>query len=90
MSLPEWVSWICVELDVLLMPVSSYTSVVAISVYYMLGGHGGRREDLWISPGSGFLCFISEFSAMKVAHLEAELAGIRFQLYLSCCYLWPM
>lgn len=70
---------------VLLMPVSSYKS--AVSVYYVLGGHGGRRGDLWISPGSDFLCFISEFSAMKVAHLEAELAGIRFQLYLSCCYL---
>ena len=79
------------ELGVLLMPVSSsHKSVVAVSVYYILGGHGGRRGDLWKSPGSGFLCFISEFSAMKVAHLEAELAGIRFQLYLSYCYLWPV
>lgn len=73
------------------MPVSSsHKSVVSVSVYYILGGHGSQRGDLWKSPGSGFLCFISEFSAMKVAHLEADLSGIRFQLYLSYCYLWPV
>lgn len=75
------------ELGVLLMPVSSHKSVVAVSVYHILGGHGGQRGDLWKSPGSGFLCFVFEFSAMN---LEAELAVIRFQLYLSYCYLWSV